>query len=151
MQALVLVGGEGTRLRPLTLTQPKPAIRLVDRPFIRFMVDWLAAHGVTEVVMACGFRAEALRSALGDRVEGGPEIRYIEEPEPLGTAGPIRFAADRDSFRIAFSSSTAICSPISTSARCSSSRTARRRATLALYPVDDPAPTASCAGPLRAR
>ena len=61
MQALVLVGGEGTRLRPLTLTQPKPAVQLVDRPFIRFMVDWLGRHGVDDVVMACGFRAELLR------------------------------------------------------------------------------------------
>ena len=95
MQAVVLVGGEGTRLRPLTLTRPKPALRLVDRPFIRFMVDWLARHGVSEVIMACGFRAELLRDALGDGGgEGGPAIRYVEEPEPLGTGGPIRLAAD---------------------------------------------------------
>ena len=94
MQALVLVGGEGTRLRPLTLTQPKPALPLVDRPFIRYMVDWLARHGIEEVVMACGFRAEGLRAALGDEVPGGPSIRYLEEREPLGTAGPVRLAAD---------------------------------------------------------
>ncbi|MDQ2676403.1 MAG: nucleotidyltransferase family protein, partial [Actinomycetota bacterium] len=95
MQALVLVGGQGTRLQPLTLTQPKPAIPLVDRPFIRFMGDWLGRHGVTDVVMACGFRAESLRAALGDEIPGGPRVRYIEEPEPLGTAGPVRFAADQ--------------------------------------------------------
>ena len=94
MQALVLVGGEGTRLRPLTLTQPKPALPLVDRPFIRFMVDWLGRHGVDEVVMACGFRADDLRSALGDEVPGGPSIRYVQEHQPLGTAGPLRLAAD---------------------------------------------------------
>ncbi len=94
MQAVVLVGGEGTRLRPLTLTQPKPALQLVDRPFIRYMVDWLGHHGIDEVVMACGFRAEDLRTALGDAVPGGPAIRYIEEKEPLGTAGPVRLAAD---------------------------------------------------------
>jgi mannose-1-phosphate guanylyltransferase len=94
MQALVLVGGEGTRLRPLTLTQPKPAVPLVDRPFIRYMVDWLARHGVDDVVMACGFRADLLRERLGDGGAGGPRIRYVEEPEALGTAGPLRFAAD---------------------------------------------------------
>jgi mannose-1-phosphate guanylyltransferase len=94
MQALVLVGGEGTRLRPLTLTQPKPAIALVDRPFIRFMVDWLARHGVDEVIMACGFRPDALRLALGDSAPDGTRIRYLEEEEPLGTAGPIRLAAE---------------------------------------------------------
>jgi mannose-1-phosphate guanylyltransferase len=96
MQALVLVGGEGTRLRPLTLTQPKPAVTLVDRPLIRFMVDWLGRHRIDEVVMACGFRAEDLRAALGDQIVGGPRIRYMEEEEPLGTAGPVRLAADMD-------------------------------------------------------
>jgi len=94
MQALVLVGGEGTRLRPLTLSRPKPALPLVDRPFIRYLVDWLGRHGVDEVVMACGFRPDDLRTALGDAVPGGPSIRYIAEDEPLGTAGPIRLAAD---------------------------------------------------------
>lgn len=95
MQALVLVGGQGTRLRPLTLTQPKPAVPLVDRPFIRFMADWLGTHGVSDVIMACGFRAEELHSALGDQIPGGPRVRYLEEAEPLGTAGPIRLAADQ--------------------------------------------------------
>ena len=95
MKAVVLVGGEGTRLRPLTLTQPKPALPLVDRPFIRYMVDWVGRHGITEVIMACGFRAEDLRAALGDEVPGGPSIRYLQEEAPLGTAGPVRLAADR--------------------------------------------------------
>src|SRR5436305_3342858 len=94
MQALVLVGGEGTRLRPLTLTQPKPAVPLVDRPFIRYMVDWLARHGVDDVILACRFKADLLRERLGDGGDDGPRIRYVEEPQPLGTAGPIRFAAD---------------------------------------------------------
>jgi mannose-1-phosphate guanylyltransferase len=95
MQAVVLVGGEGTRLRPLTLTRPKPALPLVDRPFLRYLVEWLSRHGIDEVIMACGFRAERLRAALGDQLPGGPSIAYLEEPEPLGTAGPVRFAADR--------------------------------------------------------
>ena len=90
MQAVVLVGGEGTRLRPLTLTRPKPALRLVDRPFLRFMIDWLARHGVSEVILACGFRADLLRGTLGEGGGPGPKIRYVEEPEPLGTAGPLR-------------------------------------------------------------
>ena len=55
MQAVVLVGGEGTRLRPLTADVPKPALTLVDRPFLAYMVEWLASHGVDEVVLACGF------------------------------------------------------------------------------------------------
>jgi mannose-1-phosphate guanylyltransferase len=95
MQAIVLVGGEGTRLRPLTDTTPKPALTLVDRPFLAHMIEWLAGHGVSEVVLACGFLPGALREALaGEEERAGVRIRYVVEPEPLGTAGAIRFAAD---------------------------------------------------------
>ena len=94
MQAIVLVGGEGTRLRPLTSTVPKPALTLVDRPFLAYMVEWLARHGVEEVVLACGFLPDVLREALGEGEHLGTRIRYVVEPEPMGTAGAIRFAAD---------------------------------------------------------
>jgi len=94
MQAIVLVGGEGTRLRPLTETVPKPALTLVDRPFLAYMVEWLAGHGISEVVLACGFLPGALREALGEGEREGVRLRYVAEPEPLDTAGAIRFAAD---------------------------------------------------------
>ncbi len=95
MQAIVLVGGKGTRLRPLTERVPKPALTLVDRPFLAYMIEWLAGHGVTEVVLACGFLPDVLREALaGEEERAGVKIRYAVEPEPLGTAGAIRFAAD---------------------------------------------------------
>lgn len=139
MQALVLVGGQGTRLQPLTLTQPKPAVPLVDRPFIRFMVDWLARHGVTEVVMACGFRAEDLRAALGDEIPGGPRVRYVEESEPLGTAGPIRLAADQGFLSERFlvlNGDVLTDLDLTEHIRVHSERGAL--ASLALYPVDDP-------------
>ena len=139
MQALVLVGGQGTRLRPLTLTQPKPAVPLVDRPFIRFMADWLGRHGVSDVVMACGFRPEDLRSALGDEIPGGPRVRYIEESEPLGTAGPIRLAADQglltDRFLV-LNGDVLTDLDLTEHMRVHSERDAV--ASLALYPVDDP-------------
>lgn len=95
MQAIVLVGGEGTRLRPLTESVPKPALTLVDRPFLAYMIEWLAGNGVEEVVLACGFLPDVLREALGDGKRSGARIRYIAEPEALGTAGAIRFAADQ--------------------------------------------------------
>lgn len=94
MQAIVLVGGEGTRLRPLTETVPKPALTLVDRPFLAYMIEWLAGHGVNEVVLACGFLPDVLQSALGDGEHAGVRLRFVVEPQPLGTAGAIRFAAD---------------------------------------------------------
>jgi mannose-1-phosphate guanylyltransferase len=139
MQALVLVGGEGTRLRPLTLTRPKPALTLVDRPFIRFMVDWLARHGVDEVVMACGFRAEDLRSALGDEVPGEARILYVEEDEPLGTAGPVRLAADRGLLGERFMVLNGdLLTDLDLTALQATHAERDAVATLALYPVDDP-------------
>jgi mannose-1-phosphate guanylyltransferase len=94
MQAIVLVGGEGTRLRPLTNDMPKPALTLVDRPFLAYMVEWLGCHGVTEAVLACGFLPDVLREALGEGERGGVRLRYVAEPQRRGTAGAIRFAAD---------------------------------------------------------
>jgi mannose-1-phosphate guanylyltransferase len=93
MQALVLAGGEGTRLRPLTYTTPKPAMPLAGRPFLSFMLDWLRRHGVDEVILSCGFRSDDVHAVLGDIYEG-MRLRYVIEEEPLGTAGPVRLALD---------------------------------------------------------
>src|SRR5919202_6465948 len=93
MQALVLAGGEGTRLRPLTLTTPKPVLPLAGRPFLSFMLDWLARHGIDEALLALGYRADDVKSVLGDE-HRGMRLRYLVEDEPLGTAGPLRLAAD---------------------------------------------------------
>jgi mannose-1-phosphate guanylyltransferase len=93
VQAVILVGGEGTRLRPLTSTVPKPVVPLVDRPFISFMLEWLRGHGVDDVVLSCGFLATSVRNVLGDGSGLGIRLRFIEEPEPRGTAGALKFAA----------------------------------------------------------
>jgi mannose-1-phosphate guanylyltransferase len=93
MQALVLAGGEGTRLRPLTHTVPKPVMPLAGRPFLTFMLDWLGEHGVDDVLLSCGFLAHAVEDVLGDQHDG-MRLRYVHEDEPLGTAGPVRLAAD---------------------------------------------------------
>jgi mannose-1-phosphate guanylyltransferase len=94
VKAIVLVGGEGTRLRPLTESVPKPALTLVDRPFLAYMIEWLAGHGVEEVVLACGFLPDVLREALGDGERAGARVRYVAEPRPLGTGGALRYVAD---------------------------------------------------------
>jgi mannose-1-phosphate guanylyltransferase len=93
MQALVLAGGEGTRLRPLTHTVPKPVMPLAGRPFLTFMLDWLRGHDVDDVLLSCGFLAQQVEDVLGDEHEG-MRLRYVHEDEPLGTAGPVRLAAD---------------------------------------------------------
>jgi mannose-1-phosphate guanylyltransferase len=93
VQALVLAGGEGTRLRPLTLTTPKPVLPLAGRPFLSFMLDWLHGHGVDEAILSLGFLSDAVHEVLGD-IQSGMRLRYVHEDEPLGTAGPVRLAAD---------------------------------------------------------
>lgn len=137
MQALILVGGHGTRLRPVTLTLPKPVIPLVDRPFIRYMVDWLARHGVDDIVMACGFLPDGIRAVLGDGVPGGPRLRYVEEPEPRGTAGAIKFASDLlDDRFLALNGD--VLTDLDLTALMEQHESSGARATLALYPVPDP-------------
>src|SRR3977135_1730272 len=91
MQALILVGGEGTRLRPLTSTVPKPVVPLVDRPCVPVLLEWLRGHGVEDVLMSCGFLASGVRNVLGDGSGFGVSLRYVEEPRPLGTGGAVKF------------------------------------------------------------
>jgi mannose-1-phosphate guanylyltransferase len=140
VQAIVLVGGEGTRLRPLTDSIPKPALTLVDRPFLAYMVEWLAAHGVTEVVLACGFLPDVLREALGDGERAGVRLRYVTEPDRRGTAGAIRFAAEalgeglEDRF-LALNGDVLCDLDLGALLRAHERR--RARATLALFPVED--------------
>lgn len=138
MQALILVGGKGTRLRPLTNDIPKPAVTLVDRPFLQYMIEWLGRFGVEEIVLACGFLPDRMREILGEGEPGGPRLRYVVEPEPLGTAGAIRFAAehlDRTFLALNGDSLTDLdLAPLLEQHRASGAK-----ASLGLYPVDDPA------------
>ncbi|HVM40706.1 MAG TPA: NDP-sugar synthase [Acidimicrobiia bacterium] len=94
MLAVVLVGGEGTRLRPLTYTTPKPLLPICNEPFLERQIRWLAAHGVDEVVLSMGYLPDAFQARFPDDRYGDVKIRYAVEPEPLGTGGAIRFAAD---------------------------------------------------------
>jgi mannose-1-phosphate guanylyltransferase len=141
VQAIVLVGGEGTRLRPLTATVPKPALTLVDRPFLAYMIEWLAGHGVTEVVLACGFLPDVLREALaGEEERAGVSIRYVVEPERRGTAGAIRFAADElgenlEERFLALNGDVLTDLDLTALLRTHAERGAR--ATLGLHPVED--------------
>ena len=134
MQALILVGGEGTRLRPLTETVPKAVMPLAGKPFLSYMVDWLSRHGVDEIVLACGYRADVVREVLGEG--DGPKLRYVEEPEPRGTGGAIKFAADElDERFLALNGD--VLTDLDLSALMSSHEQRGARASLGLYPVDD--------------
>jgi mannose-1-phosphate guanylyltransferase len=88
-QAIILVGGEGTRLRPITSRVPKPVAPVVERPFVAYILDNLARHGVERAVFSTGFLAEAIQAEIGDGSAYGLQVDYAVEAEPLGTAGAI--------------------------------------------------------------
>lgn len=94
MRAVVLVGGFGTRLRPLTLAIPKPMLPVGHVPIIERLITNLGRSGITEVILALGFQPEPFIAAFPDNECAGVSLRYAVEPEPLDTAGAIRFAAD---------------------------------------------------------
>jgi mannose-1-phosphate guanylyltransferase len=137
MQALILAGGEGTRLRPLTARTPKPVVTLVDRPFIAFMLEWLVSHGVDDVVMSCGFKADGVRAVLGDGATYGMRIRYREEPQPLGTGGAMKFCEDLLEERFLMLNGD-VLTDIDLSAQIAQHERTGATGTLALVPVADP-------------
>jgi mannose-1-phosphate guanylyltransferase len=137
MQAVILVGGEGTRLRPLTSTVPKPVVPLVDRPFISYMLEWLCAHGIDDVIMSCGFLATSVRNVLGDGSSYGIRLRFVEEPDPRGTAGALKFAESMLDERFLMLNGDVLTDIDLTEQIAQHERTGAK-ATLALVPVDDP-------------
>jgi mannose-1-phosphate guanylyltransferase len=137
MQALILVGGEGTRLRPLTSTMPKPVVPLANRPFISFMIEWLRGHGVEDIVLSCGFLADGIRRVLGEGEALGVRIRYVEEPRPLGTGGALRFAGELLDDRFLMLNGD-VLTDIDLTAQLSQHERTGARATIALMAVEDP-------------
>jgi mannose-1-phosphate guanylyltransferase len=136
VQALILAGGEGTRLRPLTYTVPKPVLPLAGRPHVAYVIDWLVRHGVDDVIISCGFLAEGMRKALAE-LEPGVTIRYAEEPDPRGTAGAIRYAEDMLADRFLVLNGDVLCDLDLTALIDQHGHTAAK-AMIALYPVEDP-------------
>jgi mannose-1-phosphate guanylyltransferase len=137
MQALILAGGEGTRLRPLTSTVPKPVVQLVNRPFISYMLEWLRSHDVDDVILSCGFMAEGVRSVLGDGSRYGIRLRYLEEPRPLGTGGALKFAEELLDERF-FMLNGDVLNDIDLTDQLEQHERTGARGTLALIEVEDP-------------
>jgi mannose-1-phosphate guanylyltransferase len=137
VQALILAGGEGTRLRPLTSTIPKPVVPLAGRPFIAYMLEWLRGHGVEEVILACGFMADGVRAVLGDGSQFGLRLLYVEEPRPLGTGGALKFAEHLLGKRFLMLNGD-VLTDIDLTAQLRQHRETGARATLALVEVADP-------------
>lgn len=92
MKAVILAGGEGTRLRPLTLAIPKPVVPVLDRPFLRHQLDLLGRVGIDDVVISVAYRPERIQAVFGDGTSLGKRISYAVEDTPLGTGGAVKNA-----------------------------------------------------------
>ena len=90
--AVILAGGEGTRMRPLTFEIPKPLLIVHDRTLIEHLFDLFRKHGIKEIVLSIGYKGEKIRETLGNGKKFGVNINYVEEKEPMGTAGPLKLA-----------------------------------------------------------
>ena len=139
MRAVVLVGGFGTRLRPLTFTTPKPMLPVGHRPIIENLVTMLSSAGVDEVVLALGFKPEPFMAAFPDGTCAGVSLHYAVEPEPLDTGGAIRFAADHAGIDETFVVVNGdVLTDLDVSRLVAFHRDKGAEATLHLTPVDDP-------------
>ncbi len=139
MQAVVLVGGEGTRLRPLTLATPKQMLPVAEQPMIERVLGQLARHGVDEAVLSLGYLPDAFLRAYPDGVAAGVRLSYAVEPEPLDTAGAVRFAAVHagigDTFVVVNGD---VLTDLDVGALVAFHRARRAEGTIALHPVADP-------------
>jgi len=94
MQALILAGGKGTRLRPLTVYTPKPVVPICNRPFLLYQIDTLRRAGITDITLSLSYQPFKIEQQLGDGSDFGVKITYTVEPQPMGTAGAYKFAED---------------------------------------------------------
>ncbi len=94
MQALILAGGKGTRLRPLTVYTPKPIVPICNRPFLLYQIDTLRRAGITDITLSLSYQPNKIEQLLGDGSDFGVKLKYTVEPQPMGTAGAYKFAED---------------------------------------------------------
>ena len=136
-QAVILAGGQGTRLRPLTLARAKPVVPLLNRPFLAYQLSLLRHHGVTDVILSCSYRVADVEAALGDGGGLGVRLRYVVEQEPLGTGGGVRNAADLASGTV-FVLNGDVLTDVDLTAMRRFHESRGSRTTIYLAPVPDP-------------
>jgi mannose-1-phosphate guanylyltransferase len=139
MKAVVLVGGEGTRLRPLTLSTPKQMLPIVGVPMIERVLAHLGAHGVDEAILSLGYLPDAFKEAYPDGHAAGMRLTYAVEPELLDTAGAVRFAATYggvdDTFVVVNGD---VLTDLDLGSLIAFHRQSGAEGTIALHPVPDP-------------
>jgi NDP-sugar pyrophosphorylase family protein len=140
MKAILLAGGKGTRLRPLTLHTPKPIVPIFDRPFLQYQIDLLRqAPEIDEIVLSLNYQPRRIEEVFGDGADLGIHLQYVVEPTPLGTGGAIRFAAGetRNEPIVVFNGD--VLTAVDLPAVLALHRERQAKATIVLTPVDNPA------------
>lgn len=138
MQALILAGGKGTRLRPLTVYTPKPIVPVLNKPFLLYQIEILRRAGIRDITLSLSYQPDKIELMLGDGSDYGVNLRFITEPHPMGTGGAYRFAAEaiRDT-TVVFNGD--ILTDLDISRVVEFHRRKKAEATLTLVPVENPA------------
>jgi mannose-1-phosphate guanylyltransferase len=137
MQALILAGGKGTRLRPLTVFTPKPVVPICNKPFLLYQIDTLKRAGITDITLSLSYQPHKIEQQLGDGSEFGVNLKYTVEPQPMGTAGAYKFAENLIRERtVVFNGDILTDLDLKTVLREHEKR--RATATIVLTPVDNP-------------
>ena len=138
MKAILLAGGKGTRLRPLTIHTPKPIVPIFNRPFLHYQIELLKqVPEIDEVILSLNYQPRRIEEIFGDGAELGIKIRYVVEPAPLGTAGAIKYAGDQLTESVVVFNGD-VLTQIDLAAVIGLHRERRARATIVLTPVDNP-------------
>lgn len=138
MKAILLAGGKGTRLRPLTLHTPKPIVPIFDRPFLSYQIGLLRqVPEIDEVILSLNYQPRRLEETFGDGSSLGLRLRYVVEPSPLGTGGAIKYAARGiDDTIVVFNGD--VMTAVDVAAVVAQHRARSAKATIVLTPVDNP-------------
>jgi len=137
MKAVILVGGEGTRLRPLTCNTPKAIVPILNRPFLEHLLGYLKEHGVTDAILAMSYLPDPIQSCLGDGTQLGVRLTYLVEESPLGTAGAVKNAEPYlDGPFLVFNGDVITEIDLTTMMKCH--KEVRPKVSIALTPVDNP-------------
>ena len=138
MKAILLAGGKGTRLRPLTIHTPKPIVPIFNRPFLHYQIDLLKqVPDIDEVILSLNYQPRRIEEIFGDGSDVGIKIRYVVEPAPLGTAGAIKYAGDKLTESVVVFNGD-VLTQIDLAAVIRLHRQRKARATIVLTPVENP-------------
>src|SRR5215472_5023639 len=138
MKAILLAGGKGTRLRPLTLHTPKPIVPILDRPFLYYQIDLLKQiPEIDEVILSLNYQPRRIEEIVGEGEGLGIRVRYVVEPMPLGTGGAVKYAGDQLTESVVVFNGD-VLTQIDLAKVIALHRERQARATIVLTPVDNP-------------